>query len=79
MDLRDDKEMIKTLSDRNQQPITYEQGLSRAKEINAIKYIECSALTQKGLKSVFDEAIRSAVGTQNIVKKKKKTAGCTLL
>jgi len=52
-------------------PITYPQGLQMAKEISAVRYLECSALTQKGLKNVFDEAIVAALEPQ-VVRKKSK-------
>lgn len=44
---------------RRMQPIQYTQGVSMARDIGAVKYLECSALSQKGLKTVFDEVIRA--------------------
>lgn len=52
------------------------QGLAMAKEIGAVKYLECSALTQKGLKTVFDEAIRAVLCPVPTTKPKRK---CVML
>ena len=76
LDLRDDKETIEKLKEKKLTPITYPHGLQMTKEISAVKYLECSALTQKGLKQVFDEAIRAVLQPKNQPKKKK---GCALL
>jgi len=79
LDLRDDKDTIEKLRQKHQRgPISYEDGQAKAKEINAYKYLECSALTQKGLKQVFDEAIR-AVLNPPVKQKEKKGGKCTLL
>ncbi|KAG0010135.1 Rho GTPase protein rac1, partial [Entomortierella chlamydospora] len=43
-----------------------------AKEISAVRYLECSALTQKGLKNVFDEAIRAVLCPVQPTKRSKK-------
>ncbi|KAK7929180.1 hypothetical protein WMY93_005575 [Mugilogobius chulae] len=61
LDLRDEKDTIEKLKEKKLAPITYPQGLALAKEIDAVKYLECSALTQRGLKTVFDEAIRAVL------------------
>jgi len=61
VDLREDTGWIERLAAKKQAPITFEQGLSMVSEISATKYMECSALTQQGLKAVFDEAIRAGL------------------
>jgi Ras-related C3 botulinum toxin substrate 1 len=71
LDLREDSKTLDKLRERKLAPITYPQGLALAKEIGAVKYIECSALTLKGLKNVFDEAIRAYLCPQMKIKKKK--------
>ncbi|KAF8519950.1 P-loop containing nucleoside triphosphate hydrolase protein, partial [Gautieria morchelliformis] len=58
LDLREDTATIDKLQDRGTAPITYTQGVNMQKEIGAVRYLECSALTQEGLQNVFDEAIR---------------------
>uniref|UniRef100_A0A8C5QRY9 small monomeric GTPase n=1 Tax=Leptobrachium leishanense TaxID=445787 RepID=A0A8C5QRY9_9ANUR len=76
LDLRDDKKVIEKLNKSKLSPIAYQQGLTLAKRIDASKYLECSALTQRGLKMVFDEAIRATF----IVKAApRKSHRCALL
>lgn len=58
LDLRDDRNTTDALRSKKMEPVSYAQALAVAKEIKAHKYLECSALTQRNLKSVFDEAIR---------------------
>ena len=76
LDLREDRETIKKLWDKRMAPITYQQGLSMAKDVGAVRYLECSALTTKGLKTVFDEAIRVVLCPAPAPKQKHK---CTVL
>ncbi len=71
IDLRDDPTALANLARQHQKPITYQQGERLAKELKAVKYDECSALTQVGLKSLFDDAIVAALEPP-VIKKSKK-------
>jgi small GTP-binding protein len=58
LDLREKESAVATLKESGQEPVTPSQGSAVAKQIGAVKYLECSALTQDGLSEVFEEAIR---------------------
>ncbi|KAK2958781.1 putative Transforming protein RhoA [Blattamonas nauphoetae] len=50
--------------------ISQDEGKQLAKSIGAVKYMECSAMSNMGVKEVFEEAIRSCL---------TKEDGCTVL
>ena len=74
--MREDKQTIDRLREKRMAPISYSQAVQMSKDIGAAKYLECSALTQKGLKNVFDEGIRAVLSPPARPKKKK---GCLIL
>ncbi|XP_071230748.1 cell division control protein 42 homolog isoform X2 [Salvelinus alpinus] len=47
IDLRDDPSTIEKLAKNKQKPITLETAEKLAKDLKAVKYVECSALTQE--------------------------------
>ncbi|KAJ7279583.1 small GTPase rac1p [Mycena rebaudengoi] len=61
LDLRENDAILAKMRDRRIAPIQYQQGVQLQRDIKAVKYFECSALTQYGLKTMFDEAIRVAL------------------
>lgn len=81
LDLRDEPNTLAKLAEKRVGPISYQQGMQMASEIGAVKYVECSALTQKNLKLVFDEAIRAVLFPSDAGKKnaKKSSGGCSVL
>ncbi len=60
MDLRDSTTECDDLPNQHtpRGPLTDVDGVKLAKEINAVCYMECSALTQQNLPDVFEEAVR---------------------
>ena len=74
-DLRDDQEALRSLTLKGLSLIPQAECGARMTAIGADAYFECSALTQDGLKDVFDGAIKAATTSRAPPKK----GGCILL
>lgn len=74
-DLRTDVQELIRLSDLGQEPITGQKADSFVKKAGIVCYIETSAITQKNMKSVFDEAIINGLRPPT-TSKKSDLKGC---
>ena len=67
--------------DENGQPrekkptISYDQGLEVARRIGALRYLECSAMRNRGVNEAFTEAARVALS----VKKERDESKCVII
>jgi Rho family protein len=55
--------------------INYDQGLEVARRIHALRYLECSAMRNRGVNEAFTEAARVALS----VKKERDDSKCTVM
>ncbi len=69
-------ETAETAEPREKKPlITYEQGLEVARRIGASRYLECSAMKNRGVNEAFTEAARVALS----VKKDREESKCVIM
>jgi len=73
-DLVNDPEAIQNLKEKRLSPITTVDGIKLAREINAVSYLECSALTGEGVNDVF---IACAIAGRNYKKGMITKGSCT--
>lgn len=76
IDLREDRETLSALSEQGLSPLKREQGQKLSNKVRAVKYMECSALTQRGLKQV---SVGVGEGTKWVTKTKYSSLVASLL
>ena len=72
-DLREDVKVLIELDKCKEKPVSEEAAKLCAEEIKAASYVECSALTQKNLKEVFDAAIVAGIQYSDTQQQPKKS------
>ncbi|MED6290123.1 Rho GTPase [Characodon lateralis] len=68
-DQRENSSTVQELAKNKQRPIRPKEGWKLARELGAVKYVECSVV-QEGVKTVFDEAILAVLETPEVKSKK---------
>ena len=71
IDLRDSPEEVGKLQEKGKSPFKREYGNQKAKRLGAVAYMECSALTQKGLKEVRPGLDFTSVYSRRIAKTRR--------
>ena len=81
-DLREDAKTLVQLRHTKEQPVQEHEARKLAQSLGCEMYVECSSLTQRNLKDVFDSAIVAGISSRNTrerKKNKKKKKICTIL
>jgi Rho family protein len=71
----DDQPAAPQPGEKRTQLINYDQGLEVARRIQASRYLECSAMKNRGVNEAFTEAARVALG----VKKDRDESKCSVM
>lgn len=80
-DLREASDEDEDVANENGNPrekkpmINYDQGLEVARRINALRYLECSAMRNRGVNEAFTEAARVALS----VRKEREESKCSVM
>lgn len=77
VDLRDNRNHGFLTNDSVLRPIATADAIHVARKIHALKYLECSALTQRGVRQVFEEIVKVSVEVRK--KREKKGKMCTIV
>lgn len=71
--------LVGTKLDLCRSNVSNTQIMTTASQIKAVKYLACSALTQEGIKDLFDSAIMIAFESKGKQKNKMKHKGCIII